>query len=223
MTPLSKLLSFFPGVTLGMASMSLLYGIWVRGPLGVLLSLFFLYGLPVLAYRLHAQLYPVKNGISYLQGDDYSPWWGSHQFQVIYVAFPALEAWLRLVPGLFSVWLRLWGAQVGKHVYWTPGLEIADRGLLSIGDGVVFGHRVGLYSHVIKPRHDNLMLYVKPITIGDGSFIGAGSDIGPGATVTAGSYLPARSELYPNGTVGGSADKAPPDDSSPEANHALVD
>ncbi|MEL6332502.1 MAG: acyl transferase, partial [Cyanobacteria bacterium J06626_26] len=62
-----------------------------------------------------------------------------------------------------------------------------------------------------------------PITIGDGSFIGAGSDIGPGATVTAGSYLPARSELYPNGTVGGSADKAPPNDSSPEANHALAD
>ena len=157
MTLLSKLLSFFPSFTLGVSALSLLYGIWARSPWGLLLGLFFLYGLPVLSYRLHSHRYPLTCGISYLQGDVYSPWWGSHQFQVIYVAFPVLETLLRLVPGLFSAWLRLWGAQVGKHVYWTPGLEIADRGLLSIGDGVVFGHRVGLYSHIIKPRRNNLI------------------------------------------------------------------
>ncbi|MEO0432736.1 MAG: acyl transferase [Cyanobacteria bacterium J06656_5] len=223
MTPLSKLLSFFPSVTLAGAALASLYGIWGRSPWGLLLGLFFLYGLPVLSYRLHSRRYPLNYGISYLQGDDYSPWWGSHQLQVIYVAFPVLETLLRLVPGLFSAWLRLWGAQVGKRVYWTPGLEIADRGLLFVGDDVVFGHQVGLSSHIIKPRRDNLMLYVKPITIGDGSFIGAGSYLGPGATVTAGSYLTARSEIYPNVTVDGLADEAHPDDCSPEAHHALAD
>lgn len=99
------------------------------------------------------------------------------------------------------MWLRLWGSQVGQQVYWTPGLEIADRGLLSIGDRVVFGHRVGLSSHIVKPKRDNLMLYVSPITIGDNSFIGAGSYLGPGATVSTGGYLRARSEVYPNKMV----------------------
>ncbi|MBE9068729.1 acyl transferase [Leptolyngbya cf. ectocarpi LEGE 11479] len=201
MTLLSKFLSFFPSLCVGLAIISSGYGLWERSLWGLLLGVFCLYGLPVVAYRLHNWVYPLKSGISYLEGHDYSPWWGSHQLQVIYIAFPALETVLRLVPGLFSIWLRLWGAQVGKQVYWTPGLEIADRGLLSIGDGVVFGHRVGLSSHIVKPRRNNLMLYLKPITIGDGSFIGAGSYIGPGATIAAGSYLAARSEIYPNVTI----------------------
>lgn len=201
MTPLSSFLSLFPSVTLALATVSLGYGLWHHSLVGPMLCTFFLYGLPVLAHGLHNRIYPLKNGITYLQGQAYSPWWGSHQMQLIYIAFPALETVLRMVPGLFSAWLRLWGAQVGKRVYWTPALEIADRGLLSIGDGVVFGHRVGLYGHIIKPRRDNLMLFLKPITIGDGSFIGAGSYIGPGATIGAGSYLEAGSEIYPNTTV----------------------
>ncbi len=214
MTLLSTLLSFFPGVTLGLAVLFLGYGLWHHSLMGIVLFIYFLYGFPVMAYRLHSWIYPLKDGISYLQGRDYSPWWGSHQFQVIYIAFPALETVLRLVPGLFSVWLRLWGAHIGQRVYWTPGLEIADRSLLSIGDSVVFGHRVGLYSHIIKPRRDNLMLYLKPITIGDHSFIGAGSYIGPGATVAVGSYLKAGSEIYPNSTV---------DQPLGETDHALAD
>lgn len=213
MTLLSKLLSFFPTLTLTLAGASLTYDFWNHSLWSLILCPFFLYGFPVLVYRLHNCVYPLQNGISYLQGADYSPWWGSHQLQVIYIAFPALETVLRLVPGVFSAWLRLWGAQIGKQVYWTPALEIADRGLLTIGDGVVFGHRVGMYSHIIKPRRDNLMLYLKPIAIGNGSFIGAGSYIGPGATITAGSYLEAGSEIYPNATV----------DASKETNHALAD
>ncbi|MEM8615130.1 MAG: acyl transferase [Cyanobacteria bacterium P01_H01_bin.105] len=199
MTLLSKLLSLFPSLTLGLSALSVIYSL--HSPWGLILCFFWLYGLPVFAYRLHTWFYPLKSGISYLQGSDYSPWWGGHQFQLIYIAFPVLETWLRLVPGLFSIWLRLWGAQIGNQVYWTPVLEIADRGLLTIGDGVVFGHRVGLYSHIVKPRRDNLMLYLKPISIGSGSFVGAGSYIGPGATIAAGSYLKADSKIYPNAAI----------------------
>ncbi|MBX2865365.1 MAG: acyl transferase [Leptolyngbyaceae cyanobacterium MAG.088] len=221
MTLLSKFLSFFPALTLGLTGLSLLYGFWHHSLVGLSLSIFFLYGLPVWVHQIHNRLYPLNNGISYLQGDNYSPWWGSHQLQVIYIAFPALETLLRLIPGLFSVWLRLWGAQIGKGVYWTPGLEIADRGLLTIGDGVVFGHQVGLYSHIIKPRRDNLMLYLKPITIGDSSFIGAGSYIGAGATITAGSFLAAGSEIYPNETIGETTNIN--ETANQEANHAVAD
>ncbi|MFN6480581.1 acyl transferase [Nostoc sp. DedQUE07] len=201
MTVLSKILLFFPGFILlltGAAIVYLAYSPNIFSILGVFLSI---YGLPVLVYRLHEWVYPVREGISYLQDKEYNSWWGSHQIQVIFIAIPALEAVLRLIPGVFSCWLRLWGAKVGRDVYWTPGLEIADRSLLEIGDRVVIGHRIGIYSHVIKPRKQNLMLYVKKVKIGSNVFVGAGSNLAAGVVIAEGSYVPAVSNLYPNQKV----------------------
>ncbi|MDZ8092713.1 MAG: acyl transferase [Nostoc sp. DedQUE05] len=201
MTVLSKILLFFPGFILlltGAAIVYLAYSPNIFSILGVFLSI---YGLPVLVYRLHEWVYPVREGISYLQNKEYNSWWGSHQIQVIFIAIPVLEAVLRLIPGVFSCWLRLWGAKVGRDVYWTPSLEIADRSLLEIGDRVVIGHRVGIYSHVIKPRKQNLMLYVKKVKIGSNVFVGAGSNLAAGVVIAEGSYVPAVSNLYPNQKV----------------------
>jgi hypothetical protein len=166
--------------------------------LGILALLTVFYVLPLLTYWLHHLFYPLKEGVSYLQNRTYTPWWGTHQIQLIYIAFPALETILRLIPGLFSLWLRLWGAKVGKGVYWTTRLEIGDRSLLDIGDSVVFGHGIGIYSHVVKPKKDNLMLYLKRVKIGDRAFIGAGCRFGPGVEIAPGSYLPVATDLYPN-------------------------
>ncbi|MDZ8139652.1 MAG: acyl transferase [Nostoc sp. DedQUE04] len=201
MTVLSKILLFFPGFVLlltGAAIVYLAYSPNIFSILGVFLSI---YGLPVLVYRLHEWVYPVREGINYLQNKEYNSWWGSHQIQVIFIAIPVLEAVLRLIPGVFSCWLRLWGAKVGRDVYWTPSLEIADRSLLEIGDRVVIGHRVGIYSHVIKPRKQNLMLYVKKVKIGSNVFVGAGSNLAAGVVIAEGSYVPAVSNLYPNQKV----------------------
>lgn len=201
MTLLSTFFAFFPTLVILLSGLAFLYCCLVPSPAGVSGLLFCLYGLPLLVYRLHQRFYPVQEGISYLRQPGYSPWWGSHQIQAIYIAFPALETLLRLIPGAFSLWLRLWGARVGRGVYWTPGLEIADRGLLEIGDRVVFGHRVGLYAHVIKPRRQDLLLYVKKIRIGSDVFVGAGTHMGPGVVVQAGTYLPVATHLYPNQEV----------------------
>ncbi|WP_445628388.1 acyltransferase [Nostoc sp. DSM 114167] len=201
MTVLSKILLFFPAFVLlltGAAIVYLVYSPNIFSIFGVFLSI---YGLPVLVYRLHEWVYPVREGISYLQNKEYNSWWGSHQIQVIFIAIPVLEAVLRLIPGVFSCWLRLWGAKVGRDVYWTPSLEIADRSLLEIGDRVVIGHRVGIYSHVIKPRKQNLMLYVKKVKIGSNVFVGAGSNLAAGVVIGDGSYVPAASNLYPNQKV----------------------
>ncbi|MDF1666930.1 MAG: acyl transferase, partial [Planctomycetota bacterium] len=119
----------------------------------------------------------------------------------IYIAFPALETLLRFVPGLFSLWLRLWGAQIGKGVYWTPGLEITDRDRLEVGDHVIFGHRVGLYAHVIKPKKDNLLLFTRRIKIGAGAFIGAAARLGPGVKIEAGALVATASDHFPNSKV----------------------
>lgn len=204
MTLLSTILSWFPALVILMAGASFLWMCYSPGIFSVLAFFLSLYGvmaLPPLAYRFHERFYPVKEGISYLRGDEYSPWWGSHQIQFIYIAFPALEALLRLIPGAFSAWLRLWGAKVGKGVYWTPKLSIADRGLIEIGDRVVFGYQIELYSHAVKPKNQDLMLYVKKVKIGSNVFLGAGSRLGPGVIVEDGTYIPVTTDLYPNQKV----------------------
>ncbi|MBD1833775.1 acyl transferase [Cyanobacteria bacterium FACHB-472] len=198
MTFLSVILSFFPTIVILLAISSFLWGCFSPGIFSILTLLFSLYGFPLLVYRIHELFYPIKEGISYLGTKEYSPWWGSHQIQVIYIAFPALETLLRLIPGAFSIWLRLWGAKVGKSVYWTPQLEIADRGLVEIGDRVIFGHGIGIYSHIIKPRKNDLMLYVKKVKIGTNVFLGAWNHVGPGVAVEDETYVPVATHLYPN-------------------------
>src|SRR5262249_28318299 len=91
-----------------------------------------LYPLPAARFRVHDLLWPLVEGRSRLDAPGYSPWWGGHQFQVMYTAFPALEAALRLVPGAYSAWLRLWGSRIGRRVHWTPRVEITDRSLLEV-------------------------------------------------------------------------------------------
>jgi acetyltransferase-like isoleucine patch superfamily enzyme len=205
MTPLSLILSVFPAFVLLCTIAATLYlclaETLVQATIGLGLIIFSLYGLPLLSYRLHQWRYPISSGINYLMGTDYSPWWGSHQIQTIYIILPILERMLQVVPGLFSLWLRMWGAEIGANVYWTPQLEIADRGLLKVGDRVVFGYQVRLFAHVVKPRKNNLMLYVKPIEIGEGAFIGAGCNLGPGAIVAANAFLPTKTDLFPNQKV----------------------
>ncbi|WP_427158468.1 acyl transferase [Aliinostoc sp. HNIBRCY26] len=201
MTLLSKILLFFPTLVFIITGTAIFYFVHSPSIFSLLAVLFSIYGFPVVVYRCHQWIYPVQEGISYLQGKEYSPWWGSHQIQSIYIAIPALEAMLRLIPGVFSIWLRLWGAKVGRDVYWTPGLEIADRGLIEIGDRVVIGHRVGIYSHVIKPRKQNLMLYVKKVKIGSNVFVGAGSHLAPGVVINDHTFIAADTNLYPNQQV----------------------
>jgi acetyltransferase-like isoleucine patch superfamily enzyme len=199
-TKLSVILSFFPTLVLVLIGAAFLYMCAEPGIISVVLFLFSLYGFPLLVYRVHKYFHPIKEGISYLQGKEYSPWWGSYQIQSIYNAIPILEAVLRLIPGAFSVWLRLWGARVGDGVYWTTEVEIGDRELLEIGDRVIFGHKIAIYPHVIKPKKDNLMLYVKKVKIGNDVFLGAGSRLAAGVAIKDGAYLPLMTDIYPNQT-----------------------
>ena len=189
---------FFPTFILLLTGSTIVYFIYSHHIVCIFAILFFIYGLPLLVFRLHEKIYPVQEGISYLVGKEYSPWWGSHQIQVIYIAIPVLESVLRLIPGMFSLWLRLWGSKIGKNVYWTPALEIADRSLLEIGDNVVIGHRVSISSHVIKPKKENLMLYVKRVKIGNNVFVGGGSMIAPGVVINDDNFIQVNTILLPN-------------------------
>jgi hypothetical protein len=154
------------------------------------------YVVPVACFRMHNLLWPLSEGRSRLDAPQYSSWWAAHHFQLIYIAFPALESALRLVPGLYSAWLRLWGSRIGRRVHWTPRVDITDRSLLDVGDGVVFGDRVACYCHVVTRRRGALVLYVRRIRIGDGALIGAACRLGPGVRVDAGAALPNRTDVF---------------------------
>jgi hypothetical protein len=160
----------------------------------VLLALVYL--LPLACFRAHNALWPITEGRSRLDTEQYSPWWGGHQFQVIYTAFPGLEAALRLVPGLYSAWLRLWGSHVGRRVHWTPRIDITDRSLMEVGDDVVFGHLVACYAHVVLRRRDAMVLYVRRIRIGHRALLGFACRLGPGVRIDDGVVLPNRTDVF---------------------------
>ena len=164
------------------------------------LLLAIVYLAPVLAFRLHEVWRPLRVGVTRLDAPTYSPWWASHCFQLYYECLPFLESILRAIPGCYSAWLRLWGARIGKGVYWTPRIELTDRSLLDIGDGVVFGHKVECYCHVIRQRGESLRLIVSGIVVGAGAFLGAGSRLGPGACIPAGAFVPVLTDVGVNQT-----------------------
>jgi len=191
MTLRARLFSLFPAAWLCLVAWA--FAAWTFAPYSpwrLLAVLAVLYLVPVACFRLHDLAWPLLEGRTRLDAPGYVPWWGAHQMQVMYTAFPALEAALRLVPGAYSAWLRLWGSRVGRGVHWTPRVEITDRSLLEVGDGVLFGHRAACYAHVVHRRAGGLVLYVRRIRIGDTVQVGAGSRLGPGAAIDAGVVLP---------------------------------
>jgi len=202
MTLISRLMAVFPAFTMSLWLACILWFGAAPGPIPVVALLAAIYLWPLACFRLHHRVYGLKEGASHLAGDDYSPWWGSHQIQLVYIAFPSIEMALRMVPGLFSFWLRLWGSKIGSNVYWTPQIEVVDRGLVEIGDNVVVGHRVGFYSHLIKPTKKNVLLYVKRIKIGDGAFIGGFTGFTPGVEIAPGAVVPMDTRLQPRERYG---------------------
>lgn len=199
MSMASRLLTWWPAFVLLLTGLATVLFILRPSVWTVPLPLLTLYALPLLAHRLLQRVHPVRPGVEKLVSSSFSPWWASHQLQWVYLAFPALETLLRAVPGLFSLWLRAWGSEVGARVYWTPHITVADRSLLVIGDQVVFGHRVAMSSHIIKPTRDgaDLLCVIRPVRIEAGAFIGAGAVLGPGAVVRQGAMVEAGTIVAP--------------------------
>jgi acetyltransferase-like isoleucine patch superfamily enzyme len=197
-TLLSRVLAWFPAFHLTLILLTLAGCVVAPSGWTVLAAAFAVYAVPLGVFRVLGAPFPLEEGVSRLDEPRYSPWWGGHQVQVVFLALPWLEGLLRLVPGLFSLWLRAWGSRVGRAVYWTPQVEIGDRSLLEIGDRVVFGQRVELYSHVVTRKNGRLLLYVKRIRIGSDAFLGAGSRIGPGVRIDDGTDVSVLTHLYPN-------------------------
>jgi hypothetical protein len=146
-----------------------------------------LYLAPPLAVRLVMTVRPLASGYVAPASAAFLLWWFTAQCQVTFSRLPVLEEILRLVPGLYSVWLRLWGARIGSLVYWSPGVIVLDRSLLRVGDRVILGAGARLCPHLVTPDASGRMaLLVGRISIGQDALIGAYSFLLPGCEVAEG-------------------------------------
>jgi hypothetical protein len=179
----------------GIAILFLLEGM----PLRLLFALGWLYLLPPLAGRAAIVLFGMPQGESLSQESRaYRVWWFLTQLQVLFNRFPALEEALRMVPGLYALWLNLWGARVSALVYWGQGALVADRQALRIAPAVVVGARSILTGHLAtKDERGEFRVTLAPVEIGRGVVIGGYAGIGPGCRIDAGEEVPAASYLRP--------------------------
>jgi hypothetical protein len=141
---------------------------------------------PALAYIVR-RVWVIPEGRITLGSAAFLAWWALLQLQMIFCRLPALEEALRLVPGLYSLWLRLWGARVGRLTFWSPGTVIMDRPYLQVGDNVVFGAGVRINPHVIvKNSQGAFDLLLATVTIGNGARVGGYALLTSGTEIAAG-------------------------------------
>jgi hypothetical protein len=152
--------------------------------LRIVLTWVVLYILPPFLARCLVLIFPIREERIDIPSRDYFVWWILLNLQMIFCRLPFFEELLRMIPGAYSLWLRLWGARIGSLTYWSPGLRVLDRGFLDIGDKVAFGAGVRLNPHVIvRDKDGRMQLLLADIHIGDGVIVGGYS------LLTAGTHL----------------------------------
>jgi len=125
------------------------------------------------------------------------------------LAAPLLASHVMISSGVRTMLLRLFGAKIGRNVYFKPGLRVKFPWYLSIGDHCWIGEDVwidnlapvSIDSHVCVSQgvylctgnHDwsarNMRLFRRPIHLQSGCWAGARSVISPGVTVGEGAIL----------------------------------
>ena len=164
-------------------------GLIVGGARGWAAAAAVLYVLPPMEARLLSAVCGRPAGRYTPEDSAFLVWWATLQMQTLYLRLPFLEELLRLVPGLYSAWLRLWGSRIGSRVYWSAGTVVLDRGYLDIGDAVVFGAGVRLNGHVLAKEDGKAVLIIDTVRVGAGAAVGGYSLLTAGTEVAAGESL----------------------------------
>jgi putative colanic acid biosynthesis acetyltransferase WcaF len=130
-----------------------------------------------------------------------------------FFGLPLLRSYYAPVSALKCAILRLFGAKIGKGVYIKPGVRVKFPWYLAVGDfcwlgedlwidnlaPVTIGSNVCISqaAYVCTGNHDwttpNMKLFRQPITIADGSWVGARAILCPGVAIGAGSVVAAGS------------------------------
>jgi hypothetical protein len=203
MTGWDRLFSYFPLIMTAAALTAL--GIFAQWPsvFSAALLLFIVYVLPPIVLRVMFRWAPLQQGIACIDGRKFCPWLASHHIQAFYDALPYLESLLRVIPGFYSMWLRMWGSRIGYGVEWPVRMDVLDRNLMDIGNRVVFSREVELAAHVRqKMDGGGSRVLVRTVRIGGYAFLGANVRVGPGASVPHNANVPAMTVVGVNETFG---------------------
>lgn len=218
MSAADRLFSYFPLLMTAAAFMAA--GVFAAWPSGwtVLLLLGVIYLIPPLMLRIVDAMSSLRQGVTQIDGRSFSPWLAAHHIQAFYDALPFLESLLRVIPGFYSMWLRLWGSRIGYGVVWPVRMDVLDRNLMDIGNRVTFEREVELAAHVRrKEEGGRSSVLMRTVRIGSYAFIGAGARIGPGAAIPSNTEVPPLTVVDVNTTYGQVARHPDP----AEANFAL--
>jgi hypothetical protein len=203
MTAWNRLFSYFP-LIMFVASLTVA-GVFAAWPSlwSAALLIFVLYLAPIMVQRIMFRWAPLQHGIGCIDGRQFCSWLAAHHIQAFYDALPFLESLLRVFPGFYSLWLRMWGSHIGYGVEWPVRMDVLDRGLMDIGNRVVFSREVELAAHVRqKMDGQGSRVLVRPVRIGSYAFIGAAAHIGPGAVVPANANVPPSAVVRVNESFG---------------------
>jgi acetyltransferase-like isoleucine patch superfamily enzyme len=105
---------------------------------------------------------------------------------------------------IWTAYLRLSGARVGRHVY-VNSLSISDYHLLEFGDGVVIGADAHISAHTVEAGKFKTaaVRLGRNVTIGIGSVIDIGVEAGPDSQVGALSFVRKYTKLETGATYAG--------------------
>jgi hypothetical protein len=203
MTAADRLFSYFPLMMTVAALIAL--GVFAQWPSvwSALLFVLVIYVLPPMVQRVVFRWAPLKQGIACIDERGFCPWLAAHHIQAFYDALPYLEALLRVIPGFYSMWLRMWGSRVGYGVTWPVRMDVVDRHLMDIGNRVTFDREVELVAHVRqKTEGAGSRVLVRMLRVGSHAFLGARVRVGPGATIPHNANVPAMTVVGVNETFG---------------------
>jgi hypothetical protein len=161
-------------------------------------ALAWLYLLPPVLGRLTLLAFGVPHGELTLDTRAYRVWWFLTQLQMVFNRLPLLEELLRLVPGLYPLWIALWGGRLSQMAYVAPRVLITDRYLVNVGRFAVLGFKCALAGHMaVRNAEGRFVVVVAAPTVEPEAIVGGDAGLGPGATLRAGHLLPAGRRVGP--------------------------
>ena len=171
----------------------------IAGGVGLLVA--WIYLGPPLAGRIVTSLFSCPQGTFAMDTRGYRIWWAMTQLQMLFNRLPWLEEILRFVPGLYPLWIAVWGGHVSLFAFVGPGVVITDRHLVRVERGALLGAKAALAGHMATRDEAGRwqVLVAMPVVERD-AIMAAESGLGPGARLAAGAMLPTGRRVAPHGT-----------------------
>ena len=157
-----------------------------------------IYLVPPLLARLTLSLFGRPQGRLTQDMRAYRVWWFLTQLQTLFNRLPMLEECLRLAPGLYPAWIRLWGGRLSPFAYVGPGVLITDRYLVRVERGAVLGWMSALAGHMaVRDEAGRFVVVAAAPIVEAEAILGGGAGLGPGARLSARHMLPAGRRVAP--------------------------